>query len=81
MLATEVQERHQLSFWDGLIRAAAAQSGAELLLSEDMNAGQIIEGVRIANPFDEADPVVHRLLSHRISEPEAGAYSTSDMPD
>ena len=81
MFAAEVQERHQLSFWDGLIVAAAAQAGAELLLSEDLNAGQVIEGVRITNPFDDSDPQVRRLLSHPIAEDEASDYSTSATRD
>lgn len=49
--ASEIEERYQLSFWDSLIVAAAAQGGAEVLLTEDMNAGQTVEGVRIVNPF------------------------------
>lgn len=49
--ASEIQERHQLSFWDSMIVAAAAQGGAATLLSEDLNHGQQIGGVRIENPF------------------------------
>ena len=49
--ASELQERHRLSFWDAMIVAAAIRSGAEVLLSEDLNDGQLIEGVRIRNPF------------------------------
>ena len=49
--ASEVEERHKLSFWDALIIVAARKAGAATLLSEDMNHGQRIEGVRIENPF------------------------------
>ena len=49
--ASEIQERNQLSFWDAMILATAVQGGAETLLSEDMNHGQMIEGVRVENPF------------------------------
>jgi predicted nucleic acid-binding protein len=42
---------NQLSFWDGLILAAAAASGCATLYSEDLNAGQSVHGVRIVNPF------------------------------
>lgn len=49
--ASEIQERNQLSFWDAMIVATAVQSGAETLLTEDMNHGQVVEGVRIENPF------------------------------
>ena len=50
--ASEIQERHQLSFWDGMIIAAAVQGSAQLLLTEDLNHGQVIEGVEIRNPFN-----------------------------
>ena len=49
--AAEVAERNKLSFWDALIVVAASRSGAECLLTEDLNHGQIIEGVRVENPF------------------------------
>ncbi len=49
--ASEVQERWDLSFWDALILVAAARSGANRLLTEDLNHGQVIEGVRVENPF------------------------------
>ena len=49
--ATELSELAQLSFWDGLIVAAAEQVGATTILSEDMNTGQVIAGIRIVNPL------------------------------
>jgi len=49
--AIGASRKHRLSFWDALIVRAAAQAGCELLLSEDLNDGQMIEGVRIENPF------------------------------
>jgi predicted nucleic acid-binding protein len=39
------------SFWDALIVEAALAGGADCLLTEDMQHGQIIEGLRIENPF------------------------------
>lgn len=50
--ATELMELARLSFWDALIIAAAEESGADTLLSEDLNDGQIIAGVKIVNPFN-----------------------------
>jgi predicted nucleic acid-binding protein len=41
----------QISFWDGLIIAAAASANCGTVLSEDMNSGQTIRGVRVVNPF------------------------------
>ena len=46
LAATELEERHTLSFWDALIVEAAARSGATRLVTEDLQAG-----VRIDNPF------------------------------
>jgi predicted nucleic acid-binding protein len=41
----------QISFWDGLIIAAAASANCGELLTEDLNPGQIIRGVKVVNPF------------------------------
>jgi predicted nucleic acid-binding protein len=49
--ASKIGENYQLSFWDGLIVAAAYSKNAAIILTEDMNHGQIIEGIRIENPF------------------------------
>jgi predicted nucleic acid-binding protein len=40
--------------WDALIIAAASADGATELLTEDLQHGQTIEGVRISNPVVEA---------------------------
>ena len=49
--AFRIEDEARIKFWDALIVASAAQAGAVRLLSEDMNAGQVIAGVRIENPF------------------------------
>ena len=46
-----IQERYGFSFYDSLIVAAALAGGCSRLLSEDMQHGQQIEGVRVENPF------------------------------
>ncbi|OAD22346.1 PilT domain-containing protein [Candidatus Thiomargarita nelsonii] len=51
LLASEIAERNLLSFWDALIIAAARQGGAKTILTEDLNHGQLIEDIRIENPF------------------------------
>jgi len=51
LLASEIEEQHQLSFWDALIVVAARKGGASTILTEDMSPGRSISGVRIANPF------------------------------
>ena len=40
-----------ISFYDALIVQAAAASGCVRVLSEDMQDGAVIAGVRIENPF------------------------------
>lgn len=49
--ASEIEERYQLSFWDALIVSAARRLHADRLLTEDLQAGQRIEGILIENPF------------------------------
>ena len=51
LAASELEERHTLSFWDALIVEAARRSGATRLLTEDLQAGRRIGGVLIENPF------------------------------
>jgi predicted nucleic acid-binding protein len=50
-LGLEIQARYRIEFWDACIIAAASSAGCSLLLSEDLNAGQVYAGVRVENPF------------------------------
>lgn len=49
--AFRIEDESRIGFWDALIVASAIKSGATRLLSEDLNSGQTISGVRIENPF------------------------------
>jgi predicted nucleic acid-binding protein len=49
--ATGIGEGFQLSFRDAMIVAAAEESGAGTLLSEDLSDGQHVAGIQIVNPF------------------------------
>jgi predicted nucleic acid-binding protein len=49
--AFRIEDESKISFWDALICASALKSGAQVILSEDLNAGQMIDGMRIENPF------------------------------
>src|SRR6266404_5421015 len=51
----KIQDRYKLSFWDALIVAAAKQALCGYLLTEDLQAGQEIDGVVVVDPF-RADP-------------------------
>lgn len=44
-------ERWQLSFWDGLILAAARRAHAKTILSEELSHGQNYNGIIVQNPF------------------------------
>ena len=49
--ASEIEEKYRISFWDAMIVVAAYEAKADIVLTEDMNAGQTIEGILIKNPF------------------------------
>jgi len=49
--AFRLEDDCRIGFWDALILAAAIKCGASRILSEDLNAGQRIAGIRIENPF------------------------------
>ena len=49
--AMDIHVLNQLSFWDSLIISAAKSANCMMLLTEDMNDGQVIEGVKIQSPF------------------------------
>ena len=49
--AAELSELARISFWDALIVAAAEEVDAAELLSEDLNDGQAIAGIKVVNPL------------------------------
>ncbi|MFZ3200694.1 MAG: PIN domain-containing protein [Candidatus Acidiferrales bacterium] len=49
--AFRIEDESQIGFWDALIVSSAAKSGATRILSEDLSAGQRIDGILIENPF------------------------------
>ena len=49
--AIQTSIRCQLSYWDALIIESAAAAKCTVLLTEDLSDGQIIQGVRVVNPF------------------------------
>jgi predicted nucleic acid-binding protein len=49
--AWSFQDHCSLSFWDGLILGAAQSMGCGYLLSEDLPAGQELDGIRVVSPF------------------------------
>jgi predicted nucleic acid-binding protein len=51
LLALEIENRYKTSFWDALILQAAERSGASILYSEDLAAGQRYGAVQVVNPL------------------------------
>lgn len=51
LAAIDIHRLHGFSFWDALVLRMAKQTGCRVLLSEDMQHGQVIDGVKIVNPF------------------------------
>lgn len=51
--AFQIEDDARIGFWDALIVASAIKSGAVRIFSENLNARQVIRGIRIENPFAE----------------------------
>lgn len=56
--AWALQDRFSLSYWDALIVAAAQVADCDLLLSEDMQHGQAMDGLTIVNPFRQGPEIL-----------------------
>ncbi len=63
--ALDLHALHTISFWDALILQAARQSGCVQVLTEDLQAGAVIGGVRVVNPFDAPAPTKTRRAKAR----------------
>ena len=46
-----IESRYRMNYWDALMAAAAQQQGCTLLLTEDLQHDQMIDSMRIVNPF------------------------------
>jgi len=51
LAAIDLHRLNGISYWDALIVRCAKEAGCSVLLSEDLQHGQVIDGVRIVNPF------------------------------
>ena len=57
--AVDWRYRYKYSMHDSLILAAADDAGCSVLLSEDLQHGQVIGALTIENPFRHVDSVIH----------------------
>ena len=51
--AAELVERTSIGFWDALIVRTAIRANCTTLLTEDLQHGATIDGVRVVDPFTE----------------------------
>ena len=51
LAAIDLQRLHQYSFWDTLIIRAALSARCSILYTEDLQHGQVIDGLKVVNPF------------------------------
>lgn len=49
--AREIERRHRLSWWDGMVVAAAQLQDCSVLLTEDLHDGAAFGGVTVRSPF------------------------------
>jgi predicted nucleic acid-binding protein len=62
--AAHLADMHDLQFFDALIVTVARRAGATILLSEDMQDGLEVEGLKVVNPFILANEhVIEELMN------------------
>jgi len=54
LLASMLREKYSFSFWDSIIVATAKTAGCDLLISEDMQDGLLMDELKIKNIFSPA---------------------------
>ncbi|TAG81071.1 MAG: PIN domain-containing protein [Betaproteobacteria bacterium] len=58
--ACDLASTHRLQFWDAVILSLSVQQRCRVLLSEDLQAGFVWQGLTVVNPFA---PKPHALLA------------------
>ena len=51
LAAIDLHRIHGFSYWDALILRSAQQTGCRVLLTEDLQHNQVVDGVQVINPF------------------------------
>ena len=61
--ALDAVKQHRLAFWDAMLWAAAQRAGVRHFLTEDLQDGFLLQGVRFVNPFERAnDTLIDEIL-------------------
>lgn len=55
LAAIDLHVHAQIGFWDAMIVLAAIEAGCDVLWTEDLSDGQLLRGVRIRDPFADAE--------------------------
>ena len=53
--AIGIHTQARIGFWDAMIVLAAAESGCDVIWTEDLSDGQLLRGVRIRDPFADGE--------------------------
>lgn len=57
-----LQQRYSLSWWDGLVVASAQACECMVLLTEDLQHGQVLGSLQVINPFMSPDQAPVEIL-------------------
>jgi predicted nucleic acid-binding protein len=60
--ASELARAHRLQLWDCVVCAASMDAGAKVLMTEDMQDGRFVDGLRLINPFAAANAGAVEIL-------------------
>ena len=61
--AFSLMRDHRFQVWDGVIWSASRAAGARLLLTEDLQDGLVLNGLRALNPFTLTGDAFGRLFA------------------
>jgi predicted nucleic acid-binding protein len=53
--AAELARNHHMQLWDCVVCMASVDAGAKVLMTEDMQDGRLLDGLRLINPFSEGN--------------------------
>lgn len=67
LLAAVDLAQSKVSFWDAVILSSAAESGCQMLLSEDMQDGFVWKGLTVINPFKKPQPPLLEAILDPVS--------------
>lgn len=65
-LAVATNRRHGLPFWDAMLVATVRGAGCDVLLTEDLQDGRDLEGLRILDPFAAGNERLVDLVLPRL---------------